>query len=414
MKRELTYMSKIYGQFQELLPFKNEKAVLLFSGGLDSFYTAYELKKYDMDIHAVLIDVGQSISDEIMELSQKLELKLHIIDASEDLCNSYISHGIMAKALYNNHFPISSSYTRPLLAKLACEYAKEIGGSLIVHNSTPYQNSAMRFNLSIMANYPNVNIFCPAIGEYTTRADKAMILKKELGIDFPTSSKYSIDENLWCRVIENDTLEYTELEIRDNVFDWTNKIEEKETLYLDITFKNGIPSKINNDKRSLKEIVILLNDLLSDYKIGRYAGLEDSCFGVKNPEIREAPAAMLIHQSHLLLEEMVLTRDELRVKSYIDREWTNLVVGGGWFSPLKSCLDESIRAFNKSLNGTIKWKIKKGNVFCIAKTASNSLSFSNFGNFIDEFKPYSINSFFQQKARELRIGIGKEGEEYYD
>lgn len=37
-------MSKIYGQFQELLPFKNEKAVLLFSGGLDSFYTAYELK----------------------------------------------------------------------------------------------------------------------------------------------------------------------------------------------------------------------------------------------------------------------------------------------------------------------------------------------------------------------------------
>ncbi|MFP3514197.1 argininosuccinate synthase, partial [Peribacillus sp. SIMBA_075] len=77
-------------------------------------------------------------------------------------------------------------------------------------------------------------------------------MKKELGIDFPTSSKYSIDENLWCRVIENDTLEYIELEIRDNVFDWTNKIEEKETLYLDITFKNGIPSKINNDKRSLK------------------------------------------------------------------------------------------------------------------------------------------------------------------
>ncbi|EJR73571.1 argininosuccinate synthase domain-containing protein [Bacillus cereus] len=401
-------MGNIYGEWKDLTRFKRNTATLLFSGGLDSLYTAYQLKMNDIETHAILIDVGQEIPKNLFNLSELLNIKLVIIDAKDELCEEYIKLGIMSNALYNNHFPISSSYTRPLFSKIVSEYAKKANSSLIVHNSTPYQNSAMRFNLSIMAKYPQANIFCPAIGEYVTREEKKIIIEKELGIYVSEYSKYSVDENLWCRVIENDTLECTEIEIANDVFKWTSNKNNMEDYYLELTFKNGLPYKINNQVLSLKEIINTLNSSLSGYGIGRYAGLEDSSFGVKNPEIREAPAAMLIHQSHLLLEEMILTDEELRVKSLLDREWTNLVVQGGWFSPLKSCMEESIKCFNKYINGQIKWKISENNIFCVAKDSKNSMSFSKFDNFINEFSPYSINSFFQQRAREMRIGLERE------
>ncbi|CAM4261895.1 argininosuccinate synthase domain-containing protein [Bacillus manliponensis] len=398
-------MGNIYGEWKDLTNFKRNIATLLFSGGLDSLYTAYQLKLNDIETHAILIDVGQKIPKDLSKLAQLLDIHLVTIEAKDELCEEYVKLGIMSNALYNNHFPVSSSYTRPMFSKIVCEYAKEVNSSLIVHNSTPYQNSAMRFNLSIMANYPQANIFCPAIGEYVTREEKKRIIEKELGISVSDYSKYSVDENLWCRVIENDTLEYTEIEIPNDVFKWTSIRNNTKDCYLELTFKDGLPYKINGQELSLKEIIETLNDLLSGYGIGRYAGLEDSSFGVKNPEIREAPAAMLIHQSHLLLEEMILTDEELRVKSSLDREWTNLVVQGGWFSPLKFCIEESIKCFNKYINGKIKWKITKNNIFCVAKDSKNSMSFSKFDDFISEFSPYSINSFFQQKAREMRIGL---------
>lgn len=398
-------MGNIYGHWEDLIKFKGDIATLLFSGGLDSLYTAYQLKMHGIETHAILIDVGQEIPKQLLKLSQLLDIQLVTIDAKNELCDEYIKLGIMSNALYNNHFPISSSYTRPMFSKIVCEYAKGVNSSLIVHNSTPYQNSAMRFNLSIISNHPQANIFCPAIGEYVTRDEKRRVIEKELGILTSDYSKYSVDENLWCRVIENDVLEYTEIEIPNDVFKWTDMKDNLEDRYLELTFKGGLPYKINGKELMLRGIIENLNKILSSYGIGRYAGLEDSSFGIKNPEIREAPAAMLIHQSHLLLEEMILTSEELRIKSLLDREWTNLVVEGGWFSPLKLCIEESIKSFNQYINGTIKWKITKNNIFCVAKDSENSMSFSKFDSFISEFTPYSINSFFQQKAREMRIGL---------
>ncbi len=74
-------MGNIYGEWKDLTRFKRNTATLLFSGGLDSLYTAYQLKMNDIETHAILIDVGQEIPKDLFNLSELLNIKLVIIDA---------------------------------------------------------------------------------------------------------------------------------------------------------------------------------------------------------------------------------------------------------------------------------------------------------------------------------------------
>ncbi|MGB8955609.1 MAG: hypothetical protein WCC10_09555, partial [Tumebacillaceae bacterium] len=146
-----------------------------------------------------------------------------------------------------------------------------------------------------------------------------------------------------------------------------------------------------------------LNNRLGPFGIGRFVGLEDGSFGVKNPEIREAPAAAILHESHRILEEMILSPDELRIKKFLDQEWTYHVVIGGWYSPLKEHIEATISSFNRDLTGVVKWRVSPGQMLAIARESDRALYAASFPEFVSEFQPYTLNSFYTQMARRYRI-----------
>lgn len=397
---------QILSIYDELKSYVNEKVVLLYSGGLDSMYVAHRLSKMGFQVYGFLADVGQPITEEIRHGAAALSIILEYRDLREPLCNEFISKGILANALYNGNFPISSSYTRPLLCAEATKFAHKIGSRIIVHSATPFQNSAARFNLSIMALDPSIVIFCPSIGEFVPREEKIRRLTAD-GLPLPRAkSMYSIDENLWARVVENDSLEKPWLDIPETeVFEWTisNRSNQMEPVTISLDFENGLPVALNGERLSLRNMIQELNTLVGGYGIGRFVGLEDGLFGVKNPEIREAPAATILHQSHLLFEEMILTTDELRVKKNIDDEWTRLVVLGGWYTPLKRALDSAIKVMNEDITGSIRWRISQGQALCVARESPFALYASKFGDFVNEFRPFTLRSYYTQLARLQRI-----------
>lgn len=398
-------MSILIDNLEDAKSFSDNKTVLLYSGGLDSMYTALYLKKNGFDITALLLDVGQRIHSNIYTNAEKIGIKLKIVKSKEKLFKDFISKGILANALYNGNYPLSSSYTRPLMASEACKLAREIGCRLIVHSSTPFQNSANRFNLSIISQAPDIGIFCPALVDCVTREDKMKELER-YGIIFSSKSIYSVDENLWARVIENGSLEKPWIEIPiSDVFKWTKNPEESEKhpLYFTLEFKRGLPFSINGEKKPLYSITDLLNKKLGAYGIGRFSGLENGHYGFKNHEIRESPAAEIMHRSHIILEEMILSSSERRVKNILDREWTELAVFGGWFSPLKENIEKAIIAFNQDISGSIKWRVSSGNIFCVSKVSNNSLITVSDSCFINEFNPYTIDSLTKQLARKYRL-----------
>ena len=63
--------------------------------------------------------------------------------------------------------------------------------------------------------------------------------------------------------------------------------------------------------------------------------IENRAVGIKSREVYEAPAAIALIEAHRALEDLVLTKDELRTKRALETRWTELVYDGLWFSPLR-------------------------------------------------------------------------------
>ncbi|UFJ42471.1 argininosuccinate synthase [Brevibacillus humidisoli] len=401
-------MGRIWFEEQELAGYTGTAVVQLYSGGLDSMYTALGMAQRGYDVHALYVDVGQERPENLEEACAALGVQLIIVDGKTTLCDEYLSKGIQSNALYNDVFPISSSYTRPLIAAQAVAYAESIGAELIVHSATPYQNSTSRFNLSILALAKEMHVYCPAVGQYVSREEKIAQLRRA-GIPLDAEKRlYSIDENLWARVIENGTLEQPWIDLpAKGVFTWTTDPEHcgEEPITVTLSFEKGLPVQLDGSSMSLAEMIASLNTSLGRYGVGRYSGLEDGAFGLKNPEVREAPAAEMIHKSHLLLEEMILSSEELRIKKMLDREWTRLVVAGGWYSPLKRALDAAIAALNQDITGQIRWRVTNGQIMPIARESVHALYSAASDSFPGELFPYSLGTFYQQLARKQRVHL---------
>ena len=95
-----------------LCPMK-QKAILAFSGGLDtSVVVKYLQEKHNMDVVTVTVDVGQE--DDYKKISakaKKLGVKKHYnIDAKKEFVSDYIFPAIKANALYQKKI-LSSNCT---------------------------------------------------------------------------------------------------------------------------------------------------------------------------------------------------------------------------------------------------------------------------------------------------------------
>ncbi|MGM1049366.1 MAG: argininosuccinate synthase domain-containing protein [Bacillota bacterium] len=386
-----------------------QKVLLLYSGGLDSIYTAFELVSKGVEVYALYVQLGKDTPPDLEDTAKKIGIHLKQVDSIKNLCNSYITKGILANGLYNGRYPISSSYTRPLMAYEALRYAREIGVTSIVHSATPLQNSASRFNMSLiaLADIP-IRIYCPAITDYLSRVEKSDRLQS-IGIKANRDSTYiSVDENIWARVMESGIVDQTHNNLPEDIFQWTKLDHSAEkTIEIEVEFNRGYPVKLNGKAMEFSELISFLNEKIGPYGVGRYSGFEENSFGIKVHEVRETPAGHILHESHKLLEEMVLTQEELRVKHILDREWTNLVVGGGWYSPLRCHLDEFMKVVNHRINGVLRWSICENKCWCSAKQSTNITDCNKVGNVEEDFLPFTLSSFYAQMARKHKItGMG--------
>ena len=89
-----------------------KKVVLLYSGGLDtSVMIKYIKEKYNADVVALTIDIGQPIEN-LQKIKQKaLEigaLKAFTFDAKDDFADNYVAKAIKANALYEGKYPLST------------------------------------------------------------------------------------------------------------------------------------------------------------------------------------------------------------------------------------------------------------------------------------------------------------------
>jgi argininosuccinate synthase len=368
------------------------KVVLAFSGGLDtSVCVRYLQKLHNLDVITLTVDVGQNEDfSEIANVSSELGAISHIyVDAKKEFVNDYVIPTIKANALYQQKYPLATAIARPLIAKKAVESAKKYDAKFISHGCTGKGNDQVRFDITIRALNPKLNIVAPIRDMNLTR-DKELEFAKDNGIRISeVAKKYSIDENIWGRAIEGGTLENLDNEPPEDCFKFV-KQNNNSCGYVTIGFENGIPVSMNGRQLETDSLVNELNAIAGSFGVGIIDHVEDRVVGIKSREVYESPAALVLIEAHKDLEKLVLTNHELRFKQYVDDHWAWLAYSGLWVDPLLEDLNSFINETQKRVNGEIKIKMHNGSYRVVGRKSTYSL-------YDNDTVTYSSGSVFDQR-----------------
>jgi argininosuccinate synthase len=357
-----------------------EKLVLAYSGGLDtSVAIKWLAEKYDVDVVAVAVDVGEEKNyEEIREKALKIgAVSAYVIDAKEEFARDFVLPALKANALYEGRYPLSAALSRPLIAKKVVEIARQEEAKMVAHGSTGKGNDQVRFEVSFMALAPDLKIVAP-VREWGLSREEEIEYARLRGIPVPVKKEkpYSIDVNLWGRSIECGPIENPEAEPPEDAFLWTVSPLEApdEPEYIEIEFKEGEPIALNGEELSLSSLISKLNEIGGRHSVGRIDMVENRLVGIKSREVYEAPAATILITAHKDLEALTLSRELLHFKqNYIDTKFAELVYYGLWFSHLRECLEAFINEAEKFVSGKVRLKLFKGSCQPVGRSSPYSL-----------------------------------------
>ena len=358
-----------------------KRVVLAYSGGVDtSVCIPYLREKYGIsEVITFVADLGQG--EDLESIRQKAlqsgACKSIIGDLVKPFIDEFAFPAIRANALYGDKYPLSTALARPLIAKNLVAIAREFNADAVAHGCTGKGNDQVRFDLTINALGPDLEIITPA-REWKMSREEAINYGERFGIPAPVSKKspYSIDVNLLGRSIEAGILEDPMSPPSEDIFEMTSSIKEapEEPEDIVIEFLNGFPVSINKEKLNNLELMKRANLIAGKHGFGRLDMMEDRIVGIKSREIYETPGLLLLIKAHKEMESLTLNPDVLEFKSLVDKKWGQLVYQGFWYGPLKSALDEFISSTQHSVNGMVKIRLHKGNAVVIGRSSiQNSL-----------------------------------------
>ena len=353
----------------------NKKAVLAFSGGLDtSVCVKYLQNNHKMEVITATVDCGQNDDfDGIRKKSKVLGAIKHVnIDAKKEFVENYVSKSIKANGLYQGKYPLATALARPLIAEKIMKVAAQEEAIAVAHGCTGKGNDQVRFDIAMSSIDPTIKIIAP-IRELNLTRDREIKYAKKNNVPLNEEiKKYSTDTNIWGRAIEAGKLEDPWVEPPEEIFSLV-KNKNIPAEYLEIEFVRGIPVTVDNRKMSLINIITYLNTKAGKHGIGVIDHIEDRVIGIKTREIYEAPAALTILAAHKDLEQLVLTKHELRFKQIVDDQWSWLVYSGLWFDPLREDLDKFIEATQNRVTGKVRMKLQNGTAKVVGRKSENSL-----------------------------------------
>jgi argininosuccinate synthase len=345
--------------------------VLAYSGGLD---TSVLLKKLILEGHAVValtVDLGES--DMVAGSGAHAALAAVrakafalgaadavVIDARERFVDEYAFVALRANALYEGIYPLSAALSRPLIAELLVETAREYGAGIVAHGCTGKGNDQVRIELAVRALDPSVVCRAPLRESPLSRPD-ALAFAREHNVPVTQTADrpYSVDANLWGRSIEAGVLEDPWNPPPDDAFAWTAGATDHPAAAEEIVveYTAGRPSFKELEGAAL---VVELNAIGGRHGVGRIDLVEDRVVGFKSRELYESPAATILIAAHQALERLVLTRDELRFKALTDVRYAELVYDGLWMQPLRVALDAFNATFARRMTGEVRVRLHRG------------------------------------------------------
>jgi argininosuccinate synthase len=366
-----------------------DKVVLAYSGGLDTSITIPWLKEnYDLDVVAVCVNVGQN--DDMKAVEKKAIssgcYKIYVEDVKEEFVKEYLFKAIKSGAVYEGKYLLGTSFARPLIAKKLVEIAQKEGAKYICHGCTGKGNDQVRFETSIAAIDPSINIIAPwRIWDIKSRED-AIDYAEKVGVEVPVTKEkiYSEDMNLWHISHEGGDLEDPKNEHKTEIYAMIVPPEKAkdEASYVSIYFEEGIPKKVDGKEIEPVEMLQFLNKIGGENGIGVVDLVENRLVGMKSRGVYETPGGTILYAAHEELESLTMEKNSFHYKQLVAQKYAELVYDGLWFTNLKEALDAFIDKTQENVTGTVKLKLYKGNIMVAGIDSDNALydeGISSFG-----------------------------------
>ena len=358
-----------------------KKVVLAYSGGLDTSVIIPWLKENynNCEVIAVTADLGQG--DELDPVHDKAlksgASKCYILDLKEEFIADYVWPVVKAGAVYEKKYLLGTSFARPLIAKRLVEIAEKEGADAVAHGATGKGNDQVRFELSVKALAPQLAIIAPW-REWSIRSrEDAIDFAEAHNIPIPVTKEhdYSMDRNMWHLSHEGSDLEDPWNAPKDALFIVTNTPETApdKAEYVELEFEQGVPVAVNGKKMSPATIVENLNEIGIRNGVGICDMVENRLVGMKSRGVYETPGGSIIYYAHNELDNLCLDRATMSYKQMVGIKYSELVYDGMWFSPLREALAAFVDETQKTVTGTVRLKLYKGNIISAGAKSQYSL-----------------------------------------
>jgi argininosuccinate synthase len=357
------------------------RVLLLYSGGLDtSVMLKWIQDEYDAEVVALTINLGQPGEDYDVVQGKARQLgaiAAEVVDAREEFARDFVVPAIKANAIYGLAYPLFTALGRPLIAKLAVDYARRHDCDTIAHGCTGKGNDQVRIEATIATLAPELKVIAPVRGWQMGREEEIAYARQH-GIPIKGGAEhtpYSIDDNLWGRSSEGRWIEELDHAPDDDVFQLVTRPEEApdEPETVTIEFERGVPVALNGERLGIVELIERAGELGMRHGVGIVDHIEDRIVGLKVRDIYEVPAAAILLPAHAELERLVGTIHQNQFKGELDRKWAYLVYAGLWWEPLRSDLDAYMESVNAQVTGTIGMKLYKGSARVVTRASPNAV-----------------------------------------
>jgi len=365
-----------------------KKVVLAYSGGLDTSVIIPWLKEhYDgCEVIAACADVGQG--DELSVVHDKAlasgASKVFIVDLTKEFLEEYVWPTLKAGAVYEGKYLLGTSFARPVIAKALVDIAKREGADAIAHGATGKGNDQVRFELTVKALAPNLQIIAPwREWDLDSRTAEIAYAKKH-GIPVATENKtYSMDRNIWHLSHEGSDLEDPANEPKNSMFLISCAPEDAQDApeYVSISFEKGIPVAVNGEKMGAVELLTKLNEVGARNGVGIVDICENRLVGMKSRGVYENPGGSILYYAHRELEYLCLDRSTFHYKEGLAIRYGELVYDGMWFCQLREALAAFVDSTQETVTGEVRLKLYKGNIISAGAKSPYSLYSQEFVTF---------------------------------
>src|SRR5262245_62871828 len=249
------------------------KVVLAYSGGLDtSVAVKWIAEEWGAEVVALAVDVGQQADDPWDVIRERAlaagAVEARVIDARAEFADDFLVNAIHANALYEGKYPLVSALSRPVIARHLVLAAREFGADAVAHGCTGKGNDQVRFEVSVRALAPDLDVLAPVrVWGFTREDSMDYAAKHQIPITVTEDKPYSIDENIVGRAIECGILEDPWVAPPEDVFELTRPVTKapRDPVEVVLRFDRGVPIALDGAVMPIYQLLDELNPIVGAY-----------------------------------------------------------------------------------------------------------------------------------------------------